>query len=279
LFAVGKMMATIGTWSDALVGREQEMRRLRSAILKRESQLVWGEPDAGKTALIRHVIAELPDAERRKCIRWTGPASGRQLVSHFIRELYLAGDPLVRRKIHAGRAGEFTLDRWINRQSFLRLKGILFSAAELGDYRFFLDHLPSPTLKMSQLLKEIMYRCKTPVYLTGHGYSQKEIGYAWSLYWTDEYRIPLKPLTETAAQKLLELCVREFGLTALDLQGFREEILHFSARFPGSIVKMCKLAADPRYHFGDHIKLKLVHVDYLMQSDPASVNREPLSFQ
>jgi hypothetical protein len=273
------MMATVGTWSDILVGRELEVRRLRRAILSRESQLVWGEPDAGKTALIRHVIAELPEADRRKCICWTGTASGRQLVSHFIRELYLAGDPLVRRKIHADRAGESTLERWINKQSFLRLRGILFSAAEHGDYRFFVDHLPAPTHKMSQLLKEIMYRCKTPVYVTGHGHSQKEIGYAWSLYWTDQYRIQLEPLSETAARELLELCVREFGLTALDLNGFREEILHFSARLPGSLVKMCKLAADPRYHYGDRIKLKLVHVDYLMQSNLASVNQEPFLFQ
>ena len=76
---------------------------------------------------------------------------------------------------------EATLTRWINEQSALRLRGILFTAAEQGEYRFFVDHLPPASHTIAQLMKEIMYRTKTPVYLTGHGYSQGEIGYAWSL--------------------------------------------------------------------------------------------------
>ena len=266
-------MATMGAVSDMLVGRQQELRRLRTAIQKRESQLIWGRSDAGKTFLIQRVIAGLSEADRRKCVYWTGAATGRQLVSHFLRGLYLRGDPLVRRKVHADRAGEFTLDCWLNNQSLLRLRGILFSAAEHGDYRFFVDHLPSPTHKMAHLLKEIMYRCQTPVYLTGCGYSQREIGYAWSLYWADEYRIQLEPLAETAARDLLEKCISDSGLASLDLAGFREEILQISERLPGSIVKMCELAADSRYHYGHRVKIKLVHVDYLMQSKRLAMNR------
>lgn len=272
-------MAITGVLPDALVGRERELHRLRTAIQKRESQLIWGLSDAGKTFLIRQAIAALPEADRRKCIYWTGAATGRQLVSHLLRGLYVTGDPVVRRKVHADRAGEFTLDRWLRKQSLLRLRGILFSAAEHGDYRFFVDHVPSPTHKMAHLLKEIMYRCKTPVYLTGRGYSSKEIGYAWSLYWADEYRIQLEPLAETAARELLEMCISNFGLASLDLAGFREEILHFSERLPGSIVKMCKLAADARYHYGDRVKLKLVHVDYLMQSSRLALNQTPTFVQ
>lgn len=258
-------MAITGTVPDLLIGRERELRSLRAAIQKRESRLLWGLSDAGKTFLIRQAIAELPEADRRNCIYWTGAAAGRQLVSHFLSGLYAIGDPVVRRKVQADRAGEFALDSWLNKQSLLRLRGILFSAAERGDYRLFVDHLPSPTHKMAHLLKEIMYRCKTPVYFTGHGYSRGEIGHAWSLYWTDEYRIHLEPLTEVLAHELLETCIHRFELNRLDLEGFREEILHFSGRFPGSIVKMCELAADPRYHYHDQVKVKLVHVDYLMQ--------------
>jgi len=42
-----------------------------------------------------------------------------------------------------------------------------------------------------------------------------------------------------------------------------------SGCLPGCIVKMCELAADPRYRYGDQIKVKLVHVDYLMQGNRA----------
>jgi hypothetical protein len=272
-------MAITRVLPDGLVGRERELHRLCEAIQKRESQLLWGLSDAGKTFLIQHAIAGLPEADRRKCIYWTGAATGRQLVSHFLRGLFATGDPVVRRTVHADRAGEFTLDRWLNKQSLLRLRGILFTAAELGDYRFFVDHLPSPTHKMAHLLKEIMYRCETPVYLTGHGYSEREIGYAWSLYWADEYRIHLEPLAETAARELLERCISNFGLASLDLAGFREDILRFSERLPGSIVKMCELAADSRYHYGHRVKLTLVHVDYVMQANRLAMNQGPTFVQ
>ena len=272
-------MATTGALSDVMVGRERELHRLRTAIQKRESKLIWGLSDAGKTFLIRQAIAGLPEAARRNCIYGTGTATGRQLVSHFLRGLYVTGDPVVRRKVHADRAGEFTLDRWLNKQSLLRLRGILFSAAEHGDYRFFVDHVPSPTHKMAHLLKEFMHRCRTPVYLAGHGYSQQEIGSAWSLYWADEYRIQLEPLAETAARELLEMCINNFGLASLDLAGFREEILHFSERLPGSIVKMCEMAADSRYHYGHRVKLRLVHVDYVMKSNRLAMNQTPAFVQ
>jgi hypothetical protein len=215
--------------------------------------------------MIAKMLALLPESERRKCICRAGPASRRQLIEHLIGGLYLAGDPFVRKKVHTDRFSELTLARWIGEQSALRLRGILFTAAEQGDYLFFLDHLSPISHTIAQLLKEIVYRTKTPVYLTGQGYSQGEIGYAWSLYWTDEYRIRLGPVSDAAARELMEICIERFGLASLDLHGFREEVLHLSGHLPGSIVKMCELAANPRYHYGDQVKMKLLHVDYLLR--------------
>lgn len=251
--------------AERLIGREMEMRDLRTALRKRQSQLVWGATDSGKTFLITKMLAELSDDQRRMCICWSGLASRRQLVEGLVRGLYLAGDSFVRKKVHADGYGETILGRWIGAQSVLRLRGILFTAAEKGDYHFFLDHLSPISHAFAQLLKEIMYRTKTPVHLTGHGYSQGEIGFAWSLYWTDEYRLRLGPLSDPAARELMEICIEKFGLASLDLSEFREDVLHLSGHLPGSIVKMCKLAANPRYHYGDHVKVKLVHVDYLLQ--------------
>lgn len=250
---------------ETLVGRKAELRALRAAIQKRGSRLVWGPKDAGKTALVKTVISELPEVERRNCMYWSGAASGKQLLSHFVGQLYEAGDPYVRRKVHADGATESTLHGWLNKQSSLRLRGILFTASTAGDYRFFVDHFPPPTHNMARLMKEIMYRCETPVYLIARGMSPKEIGYAWSLYWNDSLRLHLEPLHERHAKELLESCIRDFGLNLLDLEDFREDVLRLSGLLPGSILKMSKLAADSRYRFGDRIKIKLVHVDYLMQ--------------
>lgn len=258
-------MRQVSATFERLIGRENETRRLREVLRKRRSQLVWGAADSGKTYLIENILAELPADERRKCICWIGSATRRDLVEHLIRGLYFAGDSFVRNKVQADRFGEATLGRWLAEQSALRLRGILFTAAEHGEYSVFVDHLPTVSQSVSELLKEIVNRTNTPVYLVGRGYSQAEIGYAWSLYWTDEYRTPLRPLSEGAARELLDICIERYALNSLNLDGFHEELLDLSGNLPGAIVKMCKLAANPHYHYGDRVKLKLIHVDYLMQ--------------
>jgi GTPase SAR1 family protein len=261
---------------DVVLGREAELRRLRSAVQKRTSVLIWGPADAGKTTLVRKAIAEVPEATQKRCICWSGAATGRNLTSYFIRGLYQAGDGTVRKKVHADGASAASLSRWLQNQSLIRLRGILFTAAERGEYRFFIDHLPSVNHATAKVMKELINRCKSPVYLTGTGYSAAEIGFAWSLFWTDEYRIRLGPLPESVARELLEICIRRFRLDSLDLGGFREEILHLSGHLPGAIVKMCELASDSRYHYHDQIKTKVIHVDYLMSMAPPnswSMNR------
>jgi hypothetical protein len=261
--------AQLGT----LFGRKEELRQLRAAIQHRESRLVYGPMDAGKTSLLQAAIAGLHELERRTCIWWTGPATGRELISGLLRGVYSAGDPFVRKKIQAdGPAGD-PMDRWLAWQSALRLRGILFTACERGAYRFFLDHFPPPTHNMARLLKELMYRCRTPIYLAARGCTQSDIGYAWSLYWNEGLRIHLGPLPERVARELLENCIHRFGLASLDLEDFRDEILRLSGHWPGSMVKMCELAAGARYHYGDQIKTKLVHVDYLLRCNLSADSR------
>jgi len=65
----------------------------------------------------------------------------------------------------------------------------------------------------------------------------------------------------------LEACIHKFSLESTDLGKVRKEVLRLSDHLPGSIVKMCELAADPRYHYGGQIKMELVHVDYRMRSN------------
>jgi GTPase SAR1 family protein len=249
----------------SLIGRDSEIDKLATAIRRRKSQLIWGPTGAGKTSLIKAAVEHLPKRESQSCILWSGAVTGRELVQHFVGSLYRAGDAFVQKKVHADGAREGSLHAWLNRQSTLRLRGILFTAAENGNYRFFLDHVPAPGPRLVRTMKEFMFRCKTPVYLTGEGFTQREISYAWSLYWTDEYRIQLGPVADAAARELLETCIRRFGLERLDLEDFREEILQLSGRLPGAIVGMCELAADPRYHYCEQIKTKIVHVDYVMK--------------
>ena len=256
-----------------LTDRKEELQTLRSAIERREPRLVWGPKDSGKTALIKKAISELSDKQRQSCICWAGAASGRRLLSHFVAQLFEVGDPFVRKKVHTDGATETSLRQWLRRQTSLRLRGILLTASRQGHYRFFLDDFPPATHNMARLLKEMIYRCDTPVYLVARGHSQDVIGYAWSLYWNDTLRVHLGPLNDRVARELLESCIRSLHLDSLDLGDFREDLLRLSGHLPGSIVKMCKLAAHSRYHYGNHIKIKLVHVDYLIESGPSGASR------
>jgi hypothetical protein len=254
---------------SALVGRQPEYVRLDAAIHNRESLLIWGPADAGKTAFVKTVIDGLSKNEKRNCIYWTGAASVRQLVGELVRLLYSADDPLVRKKVHDDGFGDTCLNRWLREQTTGRLKVLLYTATQKSGYWFFLDHLPPATHAMARLMKELIWRCKTPVYLLARGCSHTEIGYAWSIYFTTQYHISIGPLPESASHELLEQCVRRFGLASLDLEGFREDVLRLSGQLPGSIIKMCELAADPRYHYGDQVKVKLIHVDYLLRANAA----------
>jgi hypothetical protein len=249
---------------EIFVGRETELRLLREAVCRRQSLLIWGPADAGKTALTKRFLGDLCEEERRLYVYLTGARRLQELLRQMMQQLYEVGDAHLREKVHADGASEKTLDRWLREQSSLRLRGIVFRAAEQGHYSVFLDHLPPPSHALARWIKEMVWRCKTPVYLVARGFSQQEIGYAWSLYWTDRYRISVGPLSQAAAHALLEICIRRFGLSSLELEDFCEETLELSGYLPGAIVKMCALAAQPGYQHGRHIKNKLVHIDYLM---------------
>lgn len=248
----------------AVIGRQAQCRRLNAAIRNRESLLVWGPTDAGKTTLIKMLIEGLPEPDRRNCIYWAGAASVRQLVAELVKGLYLAGNTLVRTKVRQDGCGESSLNRWLREQTSGRLKVLLYSAAKAGRYWIFLDNFPPSTQAMAGFLKEIIWRCRTPVYLLARGCSHAEIGYAWSIYFIPQYHVSLGPLPESSARELLEQCIKRFGLDILDLEGFREEILRLSRQIPGTIVRMSEMAADPKYQYGHQVKLGLVHVDYLM---------------
>ena len=104
----------------------------------------------------------------------------------------------------------------------------------------------------------------TPVYLIARGSGPEEVGHAKSLYWGDHQKLMLAPLANAEAGELLEACIERFNLGALDLTGFREAILAYSRHNPEALVEMCKLAAEPRYHYGSQVKVRTLRIDYLM---------------
>jgi hypothetical protein len=249
----------------AFVDRESETGRLKEAILKRESLAICAPAGMGRTALVLKVIDSLPRDLLPRCLYLRGMKDLQDLLRQLIRALYEAKELNLRRQLHAEGVSAPTFDTWLKTLSSSRLRGTLYRAVEHTDYRVFIDHLPHLTHAVARVIKELFWMRDTPVYLLPRGDAQQALGQcSHFFYWGAREQLVLGPLPAPAARELLESCIECFGLSQLDLTDFREEILDLSKQTPGAIVKMCALAADPRYQYGPRIKIKSVYIDYLM---------------
>jgi AAA ATPase-like protein len=245
------------------VGRESETRRLRAAIRKRESLMIVGPAGIGKTTLVLKVLEEFSVDSPPSFLYFAGIGGVRDLLRCVVRRLYESGDPTLRCQLHAEGINRTTFKTWLDNQSTSRLKGSLYRAVEKNHYWIFLDHFPALTAATAKVVKELVLVRNTPVYLVARGFSEREGGHWAGLFWSQQQRLTLPPLSLKAARDLLESCISFYGLLKMNLLDFRPEVLRWSEGVPEAIVKMCELASSSRYQFGTRIKTKLLHIDYL----------------
>jgi hypothetical protein len=271
-------ISPLANGQSVFVGRESEARHLEAAILRRESLVICGPAGIGKTALVSNIIHRLPVDLGARCLYLGGMKNLQDLLRQLIRRLYKVKDTNLRQRLHSEKVSVLNFDAWLNGLSSSRMRGTLYFAAERGDYRVFPDHLPPLTHAVAKVIKELFWMRNTPVYLLVRDRVEHRIDqFNRFFYWGDRERLALRPLPPEAAIKLLERCIERFGLSQLDLADFREEVLELSKQVPGAIVKMCALAAEPRYRYGLRIKTKTVYVDYLMSGHNLSLPGAKLS--
>ncbi len=247
------------------VDRDSERGRLREAILKPQSLVIGGAPGVGKTALLSHVIQSLPAGLRSRCLCIGGARDLQDLLRRLIRALYEAQDARLRAQLHREGISHLTFESWLKALTSSRLRGTLYRAIEGGDYRVFIDHLSQLTLAAAKVIKELFWMRRAPVYLVPQAGAERLLArFDRFFYWGDQESLTLGPLPRVAANDLLENCIERCNLLALDLTGFRAEVLELSKCVPGAIVKMCALAADARYQYGSRVKIKSVYIDYLL---------------
>ena len=247
-----------------IIDRKIESLRLHQAIGKRESLLICGPAGVGKTALISKVLAELPGDMARSVISVDGVIGLRPLLRALLHNLHAAEDSTLRKQLRAEGVGREGFKNWLKSQHTSRLKGAVYRSMQIASYWVFLDHLPPLTLALAKVVRELVWMRNTPVYPVTRGSSLEEVGHVANTYWGEHQRLILEPLPESAARELLESCIRRFDLARLKLDDFRKAVLLMSGCNPGALVRMCELAAEPRYHHGSKIKVRLIHIDYLM---------------
>lgn len=254
----------------AFVDRKSETDHLKNAILKRTSLMICGPAGIGKTALVSKVMESLPAGISRRCLQIHGAKDLRDLLHQLIQRLGDACDLNLRRKLRSEEVSRRSFAASLKRLPTSRMKGTLYRTLEGSDCCVFLDHLPPLTKAVAKVVKEMFWMRNTPVYWLVRDDAEQRIDQlSRFFYWGDSERITLQPLPTPAAVELLENCIEQFGLAQFDLTGFRRDVLDLSKQIPGAIVRMCKLAADPRYQYESRIKIKSVYIDYLMTSGPA----------
>jgi len=251
----------------ALIGRRDELARLREAILARQSLLVHGRSGAGKTALLTETLSGLPEHMRRKCLMCTGVENPRTLWRSLALSLAKAGDGQVMSRWERECAGTRCMDRWICEQTSLRLRGILRRALQESAYWVILDALARVPDGACPLLEEWIWSRRTPVILAGRGSTEQELGRAARLFWHRGMRMELLPLGDADRKALLEQAIHRFGLAEVADEDFRRFVLKSSQGLPGRIIRLCELACQNAYQWHGRIKLHTLAVDFLRQAD------------
>ncbi len=255
--------ATLAAGRALFVDRHAESLRFHQAIRRRESLLICGPAGVGKTALLSKVRAELPEDLARSAIFVDGLRGLQPFLRGLLLNLHEIGDSTLRKQLRAEGVGRAGFKTWLKSQPASRLKGAVYRSMQKARYWVFLDHVPPLTLAEAKVVRELVWMLGTPVYLVARGSGREEIGHAANLYWDGPQQLTLESLPASAARELLESCIQQLGLARLNLEGFRKAVLSLSGYNPGMLVKMCELAAEPRYHCDSRIKTRLIHIDYL----------------
>ncbi len=251
--------------SGLLFGRRQELARLTAAIRERRSLLIFGPPDSGKSALVDQALTNLPGNLASRCLRVKAEGSVQRILQQHVMRLFAAKDAVVQAAFSLHAREFHSLESWVKKQTSGRLRSLLFRAFDNGRYWVFWDNVGQLGLGHYHFLREAIWMRKTPVYLLTRGLGYEYLGQASRLFWSEEWRVELGPLVPEDARALLEAAIEREGITNLDLSEFHEQVLEASRCLPGAIVSMVAMAAKPQYQYGNRVKTKLIHMDYLVQ--------------
>jgi energy-coupling factor transporter ATP-binding protein EcfA2 len=240
-----------------LVGLASEYNRLTTTLKKGQPLLILGPAGSGKSALITTAIANLP--KTHEIISMQDCSNLHDLLINLARSLLSTGHGTFRKLARAGNDAE----KWLSQQTSVHLRGILWTSLEAEPRVVVLDGVASggfPTYRFFQRL----YFAKGTA-LVASARDPVSLGTVGRLFWDPRNTIHLHPLNEVDANHLFKLAVARFGLGHLDVEEFRGRALEAAKGNPGQLIEMCRLASDPMYVSGTHIKFAPLRIDALMK--------------
>ncbi len=217
------------------------MKALSSALKLRQSRLIVGPPGIGKTRLLNECTASCG----QPVVRVERPP-----VLHHL---------LVRMAEQLGcRSTRFSS---FGNATSIHLKPLVLDALRTKPGSVIVENLESRDPRMYRFLQELYYIPDASLVVTAR--SIDRIGYVRKLLWDPRETIVMKPLTRPESLGLFDEATLIFRLESFDLDDFRHKVMNAARGNPGQIVAMCRLAAQPEYRSGRHIKFLPLRMDML----------------
>ena len=240
-----------------LIGRSNELERLAGALRKREPLLVVGPAGSGKTALIRTAIRDLQSGGQIIYLRFS--ANLHHLLIDLARFLLETGH----KSFHKIARPSDEAENWLSHQTSIHLKGVLWSALEAEPRIIILDGIDGASFPMYRFVQRLYFAPGMAVFAAAK--DLRSLGALGRLFWDPRRELQLHPLHHAEAERLFDLAVDQFGLGHLNVGEFKEKVVESAHGNPGQIIEMCRLASNPMYVSGTHIKFAPLRIDVLMR--------------
>jgi hypothetical protein len=238
-----------GESSRFVFGRGRELEELRQRLTARKSFVLHGPSGAGKTFLLRGVIADFPE------VLYCPDAATPQLVFRSLALALLAiRDRSVRRSLRNAEA--------LKTKSIISLRGIVLDAVRRGNYCVVLDHLVGPAAALSSDTRDLMFYGGTPVVAVARSAHMEDLGFLAPMFVLRAERMRLANFARSEAAQFAEEVAHRIGLWATNLPGFLERIVDLSQGSPGAILRMLRMAMLPNYRLDGHIKTSPLYIDF-----------------
>jgi len=230
--------------------RTEELQQLRQRVARRHSFLFYGEAGVGKTLLLSAVLPHFPD------ILYSRSNPSPQALFRSLAEVLLAArHPVFAKACSNGTAS-------LQAKSSVSVKGLLRDALLNSGYLVVLDHLMRPSQALAASIREVMLNWSVPVIAVARSAHMEDVGFVLPLFPYSNEKFALRNFDPEIAAEFAATCVRREGLEAENLAQFLEKIVEYSDGNPRAIVRMIRLARDPRYFHERQIKITPLYIDY-----------------
>ena len=224
-----------------MVGRRDEVRTLVHALRSRQSRLVLGVIGIGKTRLLKEALSRFHEPHL------VFPAPG------VLHELLVSLAEGLRCRI--GRCLN------LRNATSITLRGAVLEALKASPRPILVEDVEHADPRMYRFLQELYHLPGNCLIVTAR--SRDRLGYLRKLLWDPRDETALGPLTRAECSHLFEVAASVYKLRSLDLEEFRRKVLASARGNPGQILAMCRLAAQPEYQAGRHIKFLPLRMDVL----------------